>query len=354
MRSITASEVEALSIERLGLDPTAVDFQSTEALAALVRHTALIRCPCSRRELTRTVTRLLEPLATASAVLNERVSNAIDGVISYGDVIEVSDARGAEVGQLLALAAPSVVRISSRVLLLVGLRPDDHNSIPVQIDGHTTLRGYARTIEVEDSHTALSSLQSSGFLIITPDEWNAAPDEQPAGQLVDNYDRLFREGTNVGTLGGLQLLTSESSVTYYHGRWREATKQSGTFVARRTRKYGADAWCFVKLDLGRPVGLVDLPTSGYPYRPCDEAWHLQQALDFVSGNPQRYRIRAIADRKLIALDCFSPVPRWAHRRWNALGEQVEQRGTLFSYLFNQEFLNQEVAFAESRMWLKPR
>jgi hypothetical protein len=354
MRSVTASEVEALSVERLGLDPTAVDFQSTEALAALIRHTASIRCPCSGRELTRTVEHLLEPLATGSAVLNERVSNAIDGVVSYGDLIEVSDGRGAEAGQILALAAPSVVRISPRALLLVGLRPGGHNSLPVQIDGQITPRGYARTIEVQDALTALSSLQSSGFVIITSDEWNAAPDERPAGQLVDKYDRLFKEGAYVGTLDGLQLLTSESSVTYYRGRWREATKQSGTFVARRSRKYGADAWCFVKLDLGRPVGLVDLPTPGYQYRPCDEAWHLQQALDFVSGNPQRYRIRPIADRKLIALDCFSPVPRWAHRRWNALGEQVEQRGTLFSYLFNQEYLTQEVGFSESRMWLRPR
>ena len=156
----------------------------------------------------------------------------------------------------------------------------------------------------------------------------------------------------MGTLDGLDLLTSESNVTYYRGRWREAKKHSGACVARRSRRYGADAWCFVKLDLGRPVGLVDLPTPDYRYRPCDEAWHLQQAIDFVSGNPQRYRLRSIADRKLIAFDFFSPVPRWAHRRWNALGEQLEQRGTLFSYLFNQEYLTQEAAFAEWRDMVK--
>jgi hypothetical protein len=353
MKSLTASQVEARSVERLGLDPTAVDFQSREALAALIRHTASIRCPCTERELTRTVTRLLEPLASASGALNERVSNAIDGVVSYGDLIEVSDGRGAEARQVLALAAPSVVRISSGALLLVGLRPEGPNSLPVQVEGQITPRGYARMIEVPDSLAALSSLQSTGFVIITPDEWNDAPDVRPADQLVGKYDRLFKEGSNVGTLDGLELLTSESNVTYYRGRWREAKKHSGTFVARRSRQYGSDAWCFVKLDLGRPVGLVDLPTPNYRYRPCDEAWHLQQALDFVSGNPQRYRLRPIADRKLVAFDFFSPVPQWAHRRWNALGEQVEQRGALFSYLFNQEYLTQEVAFAESRMWLRP-
>jgi hypothetical protein len=208
-------------------------------------------------------------------------------------------------------------------------------------------------IEVSDSLTALSSLQSAGFVIITPDEWNNAPGVKPADQLLGKYERLFKEGSNVGTLDGLELLTSESNVTYYRGRWREAKKHSGTFVARRSRQFGSEAWCFVKLDLGRPVGLVDLPTPNYQYRPCDEAWHLQQAIDFTSGNPQRYRLRPIADRKLIAFDFFSPVPHWAHRRWNVLGEQLEQRGALFSYLFNQDYLTQEVDFAESRMWLRP-
>jgi hypothetical protein len=353
MKSLTASQVEACAVERLGLDPTAVDFQSREALAALIRHTASIRCPCTERELTRTVTRLLEPLASASTVLNERVSNAIDGVVSYGDLIEISDGRGAEAGQVLALAAPSVARISPGALLLVGLRTGGPNSLPVQVEGQITLRGYARIIEVPDSLAALSWLQSTGFVIITQNEWNDAPEVMPADQLVGKYGRLFKEGSNVGTLDGLELLTSESNVTYYRGRWREAKKHSGTFVARRSRQYGSDAWCFVKLDLGRPIGLVDLPTPNYRYRPCDEAWHLQQALDFVADNPQRYRLRPIADRKLVAFDLFSPVPQWAHRRWNALGEQVEQRGALFSYLFNQEYLTQEVAFAESRMWLRP-
>lgn len=353
MKSLTASEVEARSVERLGLDPTAVDFRSTEALAALIRHTATIRCPCPERELTRTVTRLLEPLASASDALNERVSNAIDGVVSYGDLIEVSDGRGAQAGQVLALAAPSVVRISPKALLLVGLRPEEPNLLPVQVEGQIITRGYARVIEVPDSLTALSSLQSSGFVIITSDEWNDAPDVRPADQLVGKYERLFKDGSNVGTLDGLELLTSESNVTYYRGRWREAKTHTGTFVARRSRQYGSDAWCYVKLNLGRPVGLVDLPTPNYRYRPCDEAWHLQQAIDFLSGNPQRYRLRFIADRKLIALDFFSPVPQWAHRRWNALGEQLEQRGALFSYVFNQEYLTQEVAFAESRIWLRP-
>jgi hypothetical protein len=353
MKSLTASAVEARSIERLGLDPTALDFQSTEALAALIRHTAAIRCPCTERELARTVTRLLEPLASRSDVLNERVSNAIDGVVSYGDLIELSDGKGANAGQVLALAAPSVVPISARALLLVGLKPEGLNSLPVQVEGQITPRGYARTIEVLDSLTALSTLQSAGFVIIAPDEWNDVPDVRPADQLVGEYERLFKEGSTVGTLDGLDLLTSEGKVTYYRGRWREAKKHSGTFVARRSRQYGADAWCFVKLDVGRPVGLIDLPTPDYRYRPCDEAWHLQQAIDFLSGNPQRYRVRSIADRKLIAFDFFSPVPQWAHRRWNVLGEQVEQRGALFSYLFNQEYLTQEVAFAEIRMWLRP-
>jgi hypothetical protein len=353
MKILTASAVEANSIERLGLDPSAVDFQSTEALAALIRQTAAFRCPCTDRELARAVARLLEPIASGSEDLHDRVWNAVDGVVSYGDLIEVSDGRSAQAGQVLTLAAPAVVRISPKVLLLIGLTPERTESLPSHIEGQVTLRGYARTIDVTDAVATLSSLHSAGFVLVTHDEWNDTPDVTPAEQLVAKYDRLFKAESIVGTLDGLELLTSESTVTYYRGRWRDAKNDSGTFVARRSRQYGSNAWCYVRLSSGRPVGLIDLPTSNYRFRPCDEAWHLQQAIDFTSGNPQRYKVRTIEDRKLIALDIFSPVPQWAHRRWNALGEQVEHRGALFSYLFNEEFLNQEVAFAKSRMWLKP-
>ena len=77
-------------------------------------------------------------------------------------------------------------------------------SLPPDIEGQVTLRGYARTIDVTDAAATLSSLHSAGFVIITHDEWNDTPDVISAEELVAKYDQFFKPDTIVGTLEGLR------------------------------------------------------------------------------------------------------------------------------------------------------
>ena len=126
----------------------------------------------------------------------------------------------------------------------------------------------------------------------------------------------------------------------------------GDFVARRQRKYGNEAWAFVRLRQTEPVALLDLPTKAFTFRACDEAWHLQQALDHELGHPQRYKVTSLNDEVL--LQFFSPIPQWAHRRFTSLGDQVNSSECLLAYSFQSaDIAAAEIKFAETRMWLAP-
>ena len=134
-------------------------------------------------------------------------------------------------------------------------------------------------------------------------------------------------------------------MTYYRGRWSPPRTRSGRYVGRRERPYGAALWCYVELDAGRVTRFLDLPLSTNR-RGCDEAWHLQAAIDAARGTPQTFRVRSGANGATL-IDLFSPVPMWARRRWDAMGTPVEKWNSLFAYSFAAVEVVQEVAFMKT-------
>ena len=52
------------------------------------------------------------------------------------------------------------------------------------------------------------------------------------------------------------------------------------------------------------------------------------------------------------IDFFSPVPMWARRRWEAIGEPATTSGCLFSVKFSEADVGDEIAFAREYIWLK--
>ena len=352
MRILDAREVQAKSIEGLGLDPLTTDFTSIESLAALVRRTASFCCPCSFALLAKTVGDLLEPLLMTDDLYG-RIRDAIEDVTAYGDLIEVPEIEGAELqGCTLNLAAPAVIRISSHRLLLVGIASEALDPLPESLARLVDYRGFARLIVVDDVQPAISKLLDQGFMMVSADEWNQLPRATSANDLISKYDRLLASDVRVGELEGLRVLLQTSNVRLYNRRWFPAKSQTGRFVARRERRFGADLWCVVRLVNGAPAALVDLPTGGSGIRGCDEAWHLQQAIDVQCGVPQEFRVRALPQQDAVVFDFFSPVPQWATRRWDILGERIEATGALISYLFNASLEADEANFVEKRMWLR--
>jgi hypothetical protein len=51
------------------------------------------------------------------------------------------------------------------------------------------------------------------------------------------------------------------------------------------------------------------------------------------------------------MEFFSPVPMWARRRWDAVGEPLTASGCLFAYRLAETELTEEVRFAREALWL---
>jgi FPC/CPF motif-containing protein YcgG len=76
------------------------------------------------------------------------------------------------------------------------------------------------------------------------------------------------------------------------------------------------------------------------------------AIDAVNGTPQRYSIVQSRNAETVVLQFFSPVPKWAQRRWDALGERlVDHRGCLFSYVIPRQEVAEERRFLTTQLWL---
>ena len=349
MRILTPSEAQAVAVKGLGFDESELNFNSDQVLIELVRRVAAFECPCTTRDLTKTVLKLLVPLLPEDG-LRERILATVDGLLDYGDLIENLDDDGEECQNLIGLAAPSVVSVSETKLLLLGLTPGETDPLPKEFRPLRSMHGFAKTLDIEDAGIVMSQLYESGYLLITENEWGYLPQIGNASALIGKYKTLFREDIAVGALDGLEILLPERKVTYWPDRWTDRDFPDGDFIARRSRRYGEKAWCFVRIKKGIATGLVDLPTKECRFRACDEAWHLQQAIDSVHGTPQQFRVR-VESQESCVFEFFSPVPKWAHRQWNLLGEQTSIKGALFSYRFPAPVVDSVKRFAESRMWL---
>jgi hypothetical protein len=86
-------------------------------------------------------------------------------------------------------------------------------------------------------------------------------------------------------------------------------------------------------------------------RGCDEAWRLQLAIDALARHPQRFRVRRSTPSENIVVDFFSPIPRWAQRRWDVLGEAVEPDRSLFAYRFPWAEFSAVRRDLEDDLWL---
>lgn len=332
--------LESLRIQDYGFD-------DLEFLASFIRQVASSSCPCSHRNLVKTALTLLRPL-DPDEDLSLRINDCIDELIAYGDLVEIRDQDDTK--DLVTRRIASAVKVSPQRVLLLG---DPQHGLRYDAPSFITkpkLHGCARMLVVEDADAAMSDLLLDGYALVSYEQWCRLPKLTTAEDLVAKYARKMASQDSVGSLGELELLIPQTNVRYYRGRWKQAKAETGMFVAKRTRRFGSPTWCCVKLEGGVAVGLVSFPTQS-GVRGCDEAWHLQQAIDRARSAPQRYSVRLDQETGFSFLDFYSPIPEWAHRRWNAIGERVDSKGSLFTYRFDSSALADEIRFAETRMWV---
>ena len=132
MRHLTAMEVHALKVAELGLDSTAVDLTSVEAIAGALRRMASFLCPCAAATLVRGVVQPLRGLVTDIEDFKGKVvGETLEAMIAHGDILEhrdvEEDSTNGAASLLYAAPASFVVRKSGTVILLgiASELPDD-------------------------------------------------------------------------------------------------------------------------------------------------------------------------------------------------------------------------------------
>jgi hypothetical protein len=353
MRRLTAEQVHAQKIRELGLDPDALDLTTPEGLAGALRRAASYLCPCSAATLVRAVVRPLRGLVLDLDKVKELVEGTLEAMISHGDVLEQPEVQdGAPTARVLLYAAPAsfVVRQSGLVVLL-GVVADQLSPLPSELERRIQYLGHVRRlIPSSPTEDLRGELRQLGLLELSSDAWLKGPKSCTASQAVATSDRALDVVLPSRDIPGLLLLDPTKPVRYYRGRWSEPKTQTGRFVARRQQAYGADLWCYVHLTNGQPERMIDLPQRGSQWRGCDEAWHLQMAIDAQRGAPQRFRVTPSGDA--VVLEFFSPVPAWARRRWDAIGEPIPSAGSLFAYRIPRAEIDEERRFVREALWLE--
>jgi hypothetical protein len=194
-------------------------------------------------------------------------------------------------------------------------------------------------------------LEELGVYRVRAETWLRAPRAKSPEQYIEDADQRLERAGRAGEILGLSIIDRSQPITFYKGRWTEPGHNTGRFVGRRARPYGGSLWCYVQLENGKSVRMIDLPAGRSDERGCDQAWRLQAAIDRINGQPQLLRIRALGDGR-VAMEVFSPIPKWLVRRWDSVGKRLEPKACLISYSIDASDVDAEIQFAEKHMWLE--
>ncbi|MBX3177716.1 MAG: hypothetical protein KF886_10170 [Candidatus Hydrogenedentes bacterium] len=355
MKVVSIAEIHRRSVESLRLDADALDLTSVEVVAATIRRAASFYCPCPMRTLGSVVVGAHRGIIDDSEAFARTVDDTIESLVAYGDLLELEepdlDDAAVRGRTLLYCAPPCCVPRLTGSLLLLGISADGVSSLPNDLEASIEYSGHSRILQTTNGDD-LERLKELGFLELSMDAWLRSPAKGSPEQFLVSINEQLRTVSAAGEIAALRIINPDSNVDFYRGRWVEPTNECGKFVGRRPQLYGADIWCYVELKDGQPLQLIDLPLARSKWRGCDDAWLIQLALDAVRGNPQKYLVRRGPPGTTI-VDFFSPLPMWAKRRLDAMGETVPPMRSLFSYKFRDDELAEEADFLQKRLWLAP-
>lgn len=351
MRKIEKAEVCINSLKSLGLDPMTSELHSVEALSNLFRRSASIYAPCSQRRLIVSVRESINVLVDIDN-LDDVLEEVLNSLISYGDLIELNDYAFAHdniKSTWLYIAPPTFIR-RPESFLIVGMVPEHVTLLPDDIEKRILYLRHIRRINSTEGEDLASILESFGYSELSEDVWLNLPKKEKAKEYLAKINNKLECSSEPGDLSNLLILDSTKPVRFYKGRWSEVKNHTGNFIARREQAYGPLLWSYVRLENGRPLRMIDLPSAIGKYRGCDEAWHLQMAIDADRGVPQQLKVH-LEPGSTRVIEFFSPVPMWARRRWDAVGEPVTSSGCLFAYRLPESELNEELRFANEMLWI---
>ncbi len=323
-------------------------------LAALARRAAGIHCPCSRSTLRASLLECLQFLVSDEELPPERIDSVIEDLIVFGDLLELNDVAAEDPdakGTWVFAASPGFVLRPSRDIFLFGIVPDQDVFLPEHLGLRVRHESFTRVITPKENEDLVAQLSEQGLRSFSEAEWLKKPEKEAPEKMLSRFEQKLRSQPPSGGIEDLKILDPEKPVNYYKGRWTALRDQTGDFVARRPQEFGAQIWCFVEMEAGGVSRLLDLPVEKSGWRGCDEAWHLQMAIDRCRGEPQLYR--RCPDAKGVRLDFFSPLPKWSQRRLAIFGSPLPRQKSLMSYLLPRSEAETEERFLKEYLWLSP-
>lgn len=351
--AVSSEEVLQRSREALGLTPQSERAVDNAFVAGLIRHSAGFLCPCSPATLRAAALESLQYLAGNSMEeLTEKIDEAIEGLVIGGDLLELHQVTAADSsvkGTWLFAAPPSYIIRPSGSIFLTGIVADRDTYLPQSLMSRIHHDGYTRAIMPAAEEKFTDEFAALGLQELNQNNWLRTPKMQSAREVFAGLEVSLSAQGRSGHISDLRIIDPAQPVSYYRGRWTAPKRHTGMFVGRRPQEYGAPLWCFVELENGEAIKLLDFPQPKSRWRGCDDAWRLQMAIDSNNGNPQRYRVRESEDYAFI--DFYSPIPSWAERRLMIFGRHAEPEKCLLSYRVPHGELAAEEEFLRTHLWL---
>lgn len=352
---VSANDVIAGCRRILGLPDQGDGPIDTVLLAGLLRRSAGIHCPCSRATLRASVLECTSTLAADDAARAQCIDDMIEWITVGGDLLELDNVvtEDADVRQTWVFAAPPgfVIRRDDGTAFLFGVVQDQDAFLPRFLGDRVSHDRFMRYIKPRRDENLADALEGQGLQQCSVDAWLKCPRAETSAKMLSRVERCLDRRQTAAAVANLEILDSARPVSYYRGRWVSPKNQSGMFVARRPQEFGAPLWCIVRLDVGKPTALLDLPFEKTRWRACDTAWHIQMAIDHRNGRPQQYR--RCVEPGSVRFDFFSPLPLWAQRRLTVFGNPMASRGSLFSFLVPRSRAAAEESFLRNNLWLSP-
>ncbi len=308
-------------------------------------------CPTSPRRLIDATLDALLPLCP-DGLARDDVSGVLEQIVAGGDLLELPRGDGLST-RLLYLGPPSYIERQPGTHLLMGIRPFGAPIIDEDLIGAITYRGHMRLLEL-DPASGPEWLEREGIRKIHNDRWVDSSAVIEPGELIEGYGARLNIAGEAGQIDGLQILDPAASVRFYRRRWRAPmVTDSGDFVARRPKAYGADLWCLVRIREGMPHHLIDLPIERPVGAGHDEAWRYQAAVDSRLGTPQVVAVeRSARSGDSAVIDFFSPLPAFADRFIQLLGDSISKsQGALFSYQVPDVIVPEILDYLSKQLWM---
>lgn len=351
---ILPDEVITLSRRALALPLTSLAADDDVLLAAMVRRSALILCPCSPRTLESVLQDGLSGLGKDSSDLAVKIEEAVENAIVSGDLLELDYGTINEENvksTWVFAASPSFVRRKTGSAYIFGVAKEDPTPLPPSLTERVVFDRHFRRIDPLDGEDLAALLRELGLIELSERVWMKAPKEETASDHIARLSARLNAMGPSGDVPDLEILNPEAKPTYYRGRWTTMGRRSGYYLARRAQAYGAALWGFALLRDGTLQKFLDLPLKGSKLRGSDCAWHLQMAIDQQQGAPQRYRTRSSG--KSVIFDFFSPLPMWAERRLAIVGSPTQRDHCLISYAVSKSDAAVEAEHLQKSLWLAP-